>query len=271
MPLIRQLWLLVFGTVLLALGGSVAVHLASTRDVLQTQLQLKNGDSAQSLSIALSQQRGDLTSMELLMSAQFDTGHYRLIRFEDAQGALRFERRMDVGSHRAPDWFVRLARIEATPGSATVSDGWRPLGSITVQSHDAFVHDELWRSTVSSVLWLAFVGLGASLAAWLLVDGIRRPLDAAVVQAQALVDGQFVTVPEPRPPELARLTRAMNTMVGRLKNLFDAQASQVESLRQQAHHDALTGLANRRHFLRQLESSLEREDGPGEGLSLIHI
>lgn len=269
MPLIRQLWLLVFGTVLLALGGSVAVHMASTRDVLQTQLLMKNSDAAQTLSIALSQQHGDMTSMELLMAAQFDTGHYRSVRFEDAQGQVRFERHARTDEHRAPAWFVRMAPIQAPPGSANVSDGWRPLGSITVSSHDAFAHDELWRSTVSSVLWLGFVGLAASLVAWLMVDGIRRPLDAAVHQAQALVDGQFLTLPESRSPELARLTRAMNTMVARLKSLFDAQAAQVESLRQQAHHDPLTGLANRRHFLRQLESALEREDGPGEGGLLL--
>lgn len=269
MSLIRQLWLLVLGTVLLALGGSVAVHLAATRDVLQTQLTLKNNDSAQALAIALSQQRGDMTSMSLLMAAQFDTGHYRSVRFEDAQGAVRFERQSVSDEHRAPGWFVKLARIQATAGTANVSDGWRPLGSISVVSHDAFAQDELWRSTVSSVLWLGFVGLAAGLAAWLLVDGIRRPLDAAVHQAQALVDGQFLTMPESRSPELARLTRAMNTMVSRLKTLFDAQASQVESLRQQAHHDSLTGLANRRHFLRQLESALEREDGAGEGGLLL--
>jgi hypothetical protein len=41
------------------------------------------------------------------------------------------------------------------------------------------------------------------------------PLDQAVRQAQSLVDGEFVTVPEPRVPELQRLTRAMNTMVAR--------------------------------------------------------
>ncbi len=272
MSLIRQLWLLVLATALLALGGSLAVHLAATRDVLATQLALKNSDNAQALSIALSQQHGDVTSMDLLMAAQFDTGHYRQIRFVDEEGNVRFERSAEAGKQRAPAWFRRLARIEAPAGSAAVSDGWHPLGTIDVLSQDAFAHDELWRTALQSLVWLAFVGAVAGLVAWRVVGGIRRPLDAAVRQAQALVDGQFLTVAEPRPPELARLTQAMNTMVGRLKSLFDAQATQVESLRQQAHHDPLTGLANRRHFLHLLESSLEREDGPGEcGLLLLRL
>ena len=72
-------------------------------------------------------------------------------------------------------------------------------------------------------------------------------------------------MPESRVPELQRLTRAMNTMVARLKLIFDAQAAQVESLRRQAHSDPLTGLSNRKHFLGQLGATLQREDGTAEG------
>ena len=114
-------------------------------------------------------------------------------------------------------------------------------------------------------LWLALAGVVGGLVGLVVVRGIRRPLDATVQQAQALIDGGFVTVREPRMPELARLTRAMNLMVTRLKSLFDSQAAQVEALRRQAHHDPLTQLANRRHFLRQLDAALDREDGPAMG------
>ncbi|MES2888630.1 MAG: EAL domain-containing protein, partial [Pseudomonadota bacterium] len=86
------------------------------------------------------------------------------------------------------------------------------------------------------------------------------------------VNGEFVTIPAPRVPELARLTHAMNTMVTRLRLIFDAQTQQVESLRLQANCDALTGLSNRKHFLGQLAASLQREDGPLDGgLVLLRV
>jgi diguanylate cyclase (GGDEF)-like protein len=72
-------------------------------------------------------------------------------------------------------------------------------------------------------------------------------------------------VPEPRVPELRRLTRAMNVMVQRVRVQFEAQAALVESLRLQANCDAVTGLANRQHFIGQLSAALQREDGPTEG------
>ena len=102
-------------------------------------------------------------------------------------------------------------------------------------SQASYAHDELWRSSVASALWLALAGVVGGLVGLVVVRGIRRPLDATVQQAQALMDGGFVTVREPRVPELARLTRAMNLMVTRLKSLFESQAAQVEALRRQAH------------------------------------
>jgi diguanylate cyclase (GGDEF)-like protein len=265
MSLIRQIWLLLLGTLLLALAGSVAVNVLTTRQTLETQLRLKNSDNAQALALALSQQHGDRGRMSLLMSAQFDTGYYRQIRYASGDGGVLFERSASDQRSQAPHWFQSLVPIDSAPGRALVSDGWRALGAVTVVSHASYAYDDLWRSSLESALWLAFAGVVGGLVGLVVVRGIRKPLDAAVQQAQALMDGGFVTVPEPRMPELGRLTRAMNLMVTRLKSLFDSQAAQVEALRRQAHHDPLTQLANRRHFLRQLDAALDREDGPAMG------
>ena len=81
---------------------------------------------------------------------------------------------------------------------------------------------------------------------------ILAPTDAALGQA---------VVTEPRVPELQRLTRAMNTMVARLKIIFEAQAQQVEGLRREALSDPATGLSNRKHFMAQLAGMLHGEDG----------
>jgi diguanylate cyclase (GGDEF)-like protein len=115
------------------------------------------------------------------------------------------------------------------------------------------------------------VGLiGGALAAWGL-RAIRRPLDAAVEQAEALQKGQFVTVAEPKVAELKPLARSMNTMVGRLSTMFDAQAKQVEALRQQAQTDALTGLFNRRQFMLEASQRFESSSGDAQALLLWRV
>ena len=272
MSLIRQVWLLLLGTVLLAFAGSVVVTIGAARDTLQTQLRLKNSDNATSLALALSQQKGDAELTGLVMSAQFDTGFYRQISLLAPDGKVVFSRDAQLAPVHAPHWFVSLLPIESTPGVAQVSDGWREIGKLTVVSHTAYAHDDLWRSGLVSAATLAAVGLLAGLVASAVVARIRRPLDQTVEQAQSIVAGSFVTVAEPRVPELRRVTRAMNTMVARLKLMFEAQTAQVESLRQQANCDALTGLANRKHFMAQLDAQLQREDGASEGgLVLLRV
>lgn len=272
MSLIRQIWLLLAATVLLALAGSVAVSVVSSRETMQTQLRMKNTDNAQSLALALSQHAGEPQVMEMLLAAQFDSGLYRRIEFKPADGSVGFVRRSEPRESRAPDWFTALAPIDSKPGVAQVADGLKTLGAVEVVTHPAYAHDDLWRVTLRSAVLLALVALTAALAATLAVRSIRRPLEATVAQANALVDGRFIRVLEPRVPELQRVAQAMNSMVERLKTLFDAQASQVETLRRQAHCDALTGLANRAQLLAQLASVIDREDGPAEGgLVLLRV
>ncbi len=272
MSLIRQIWLLLLATLLLAFVASVTVNARSARDTLQTQLRLKNSDNATALAQVLSQQKGQRELMELAAAAQFDTGFYRRIRFTGVDGKVVFEREAVAKPLAAPAWFVALLPIELAPGVAQVSDGWRALGSIEVVSQSAYAHDELWHGSVQAAFALAIVGVLAGLLAWLGVGRIRRPLDETVEQAASLQRGEYLTVNEPSVPELRRLARAMNSMVERLRVVFEGQAAQVESLRRQANCDALSGLSNRGHFMAQLGAALQREDGQATGgLVLLRV
>jgi EAL domain-containing protein (putative c-di-GMP-specific phosphodiesterase class I)/GGDEF domain-containing protein len=265
----RQIGLLLVAVIVLATAGAVGVNLLSARDTLEAQLRVKNSDNAQSLALALSQQHGDAQLMELLMSAQFDTGFYRRIRLVRGDGGVAFERQANAAAQRAPAWFVAHWPIESPPGVAQVSDGWRALGRVEVVSHVAYAHDELWRGSVRAALLLSAIGAAALLLAAAGVQRIRRPLDDTVAQARALEAGRYLTVEEPRVPELQRVARAMNTMVRRVKTLFEAQAAQVESLRRQAHEDPLTGLPHRSHFMQRLAGMLHGEHGAAGGVLVL--
>lgn len=274
MSLIRQIWLLLLVTLLMAFFGSFAVWMMSSRGYLETQLRLKNADNAQALALNLSQQRGDRMAIELSLSAMFDTGFYQRITLKDAAGrvVVNREAQTPAAAEQVPSWFVQMMPVASEAGVAQVSDGWRALGSVEVVSHSGFAHAQLWEGAVRTAGWLAILGAASGLVATFGVRGIRRPLDATVDQAQALMERRFITVNEPRVPELARLSHAMNTVVVRLKSQFEEQSSQVEHLRQQAHCDPLTGLSHRRHFMTQLGAMLSHDEGSGAGvLYLIRV
>lgn len=268
MPLIRQVWLLLFAVLALAVGGAVVVNLLSARDTLQDQVRLKNADNAQSLALVLSQQGGDPALIDLVLRAQADTGHYALIRFEGADGGA-VEQRFEAPAGGVPGWLRELLPIASPPGVAQVSDGWKAVGRVQVVTHVDHAHAALWRGGLRSLLWLLLVGAVAALLARAGVRRLQAPLDATVAQAQALAEGRYLTVAEPAVPELRRVSAAMNTMVERVRGLVEAETAQAERWRREAHCDALTGLAHRHHFIEQLAALCTREDGAAGGTLLL--
>jgi len=258
MSLMRRIaWLLVL-MLTLALGGALLVSGGALRELLAQQASIKNADNAQALALAASQQGGDAALIELLMSAQFDTGHYQMLRWTRADGRVAFERQAAQQGGRHPAWLPRWVPIQAEPGLAQLSSGWQQLGKVELASQLSYAYDALWTSLLRVAAWAAVLALAALLAAWALLQRIRRPLDDLARQAHALADGQFLQVQPSGVRELQPLTRALNGMVARIEQLFAAHTEQLGLLRQQAHCDALTGLYLRQHFQAELASALAR-------------
>ncbi len=273
MSLIRRVWLLLLATVLLAFMGSVGVATTSARDLLQMQLRLKNNDNAASLALVLSQQQeGHPERMQLLTSAQFDSGHYQRAQLRSTDGTLVFSREANVRRGSAPAWFASMVPIVSEPGRAQVLNGGRAWGQVELESQVSYVHDVLWSSTLRVAQAMGLAGLLMAGLGWAVVRRIGRPLQTLVAQARSLEQGQFVTAFESRVPELHRLACAMNSLIERLRATSRAQTTQLEVLHRQVNGDALTGLSNRSHFLSQLTASMQREDGPAEGgLVLLRV
>jgi predicted signal transduction protein with EAL and GGDEF domain len=271
MTLIRQVWTMLLGLLLLALLGGVAAHSLMQRQVLLTQLQLRNHDRAMLLALALSQQQGDALRLQRLAAAQFDSGHYRSLRLVGSDGNPIFEREAPTRSGSAPAWFARLLPLSAAPGQAQVSDGGRPVGTLQLAGQADWAVDSLWAGSLGMAGWLALLGAVSVALAALAMHRWRRPLDAAVAQAQALEERRFVLAPEPAVPELRRLTRGMNTLVRRLQSVLEDQAARLEELRVQAHVDPLTGALQRRRFVALLQAVLGAEGQRGAGLLLVRL
>lgn len=265
MPLIRRTGLLLLAIALLGCAGSAVLVATSVRDLLQLQSRVQDRDNAGSLAEALSRQKGDAESMSPLLAAQFDTGNFRRVRLVSADGKVVFSREAEALNAGVPAWFVTVLPIVSQAGTAPVFDGGRAYGEVQIEGQLTHAYDALWSSSMSAAFAMAsamllFAGVGL-----LVLRRVHRPLDAAVAQARALERGEMVVATEPHVPEVRQLTRAMNSLVGRVRASSSAQAAQLAAFHRQANCDALTGLSNRSHFLGQLAAALQREDGPADG------
>ena len=270
MSLFRQLWLAVIVSTLIAFVGSFAVSMMTARQYLEEQLAIKNNDNAASLALSMSQMEKDPVTLELQVAALFDSGQYARIQVRDPEGLTLIEKTSPAVSDDVPAWFARLFPIASRPGSAQISTGWTQFGTVELVSHNRFAYRELWQGGWRLLMWFSLGGVLAGFLGMQILRRIKRPLDAVVGQARAISERRFIRIEEPATPELKSLARAMNVMVGRVKAMFEEEASRLEQVRREATLDPLTGLANRAYFMNRLAIALNDEDAPPRG-SLIML
>jgi diguanylate cyclase (GGDEF)-like protein len=261
MSLIRQLWLAIVIISIIAFGGSFTVSMLTARHYVAQQLQRQSIDTANSLALSMSQQSKDPVTVELQVAALFDGGHYQSIVVTDPFGKTmvdRIQTRTDTTT--VPAWFVSILPIESLPGRAQVTDGWKQFGLVTVISHNRFAYQALWDGLIELAGWFLLAALASGFVGTLLIRNIRRPLEAMVTQAHAIAERRFITIEEPRTPELRSAVRAMNDMVARLRQMFADEAARLEALRHKVNHDEVTGLSNRDYFMAHFREILSGEE-----------
>jgi diguanylate cyclase (GGDEF)-like protein len=274
MSLIKQLWIGIIVLLLLALGGSFIISIMSAKNYLQEQLRVKNMDNATSLALSMSQMEKDPVTLELLISAQFDTGHYEYITLADPQKNILVTRRYEENKNDAqtssvPNWFVRLVSFDAEPGIAQIQDGWKQFGTLTVKSHSRYAWQALWNSTAQLLSWFVVAAILSGVVGTIILKFISSPLNTVIKQAEAIGQRRFVTSDEPKTTEFQRLVRAMNTLSQSVKTMLEKETKQLEKLRRESQLDLLTELPNRNHFLNLLESKLNRDDSDSSGVIAI--
>ncbi len=269
MSLTKQLWLAIAAIMTLAFGISFLVSAWSAKSYLEDQLRLKNIDNANSLALSMSQIEKDPVLIELLLSAQFDIGHYKQIRLTSPSGKVMVERVSDAVADTVPAWFVELIPLHTEPGIAQVQDGWRQYGTLTVLSHNRFAYQALWEGSRRLLGWFLASALLCGAIGTLILRSITRPLGQVVRQAEAIGARRFVTIREPRTREFRSVVRAMNALSGQVRSMLEEESARLEQLRRDAQHDALTGLLNREHFLKKIQFALEDENSAATGALFI--
>lgn len=271
MSMYRQLWLAIILSTLVALIGGLLASTLSSRSYLNEQLRMKNADNATVLALSLSQKNIDSIELELVIAALFDSGHYASIRVTDPAGKKIIERVAAVEKSNVPSWFINSFPIHSTPGQAQISSGWKQLGTVALVTQSGSAYQTLWNSTREMIATLALSGLIAGYLGSLILRRLKQPLRTVIEQANGMSERRFIVTPEPKVPELRQLSTAMNSTVILLKSMFAEEAERLETLRKQANTDPVTGLANRSHFMAQLQVTVEEEEAPPGSLIMVRL
>lgn len=269
MSLMRQLWLAVVVSTILAFAGSLLLSVWSAQGYLTQQLERKNADVANSLALAMTQQSKDPVTVELQVIALFDTGYYQTILVVDPLGKVISQRIQDKSEANIPLWFTQFFPISSKPGLAQVSDGWKQYGTVRVISHTQFAYQALWEQAGKLMLWFLLGGSAVGFVGMIVLRAIGRSLNDVVDQAGAIGERRFVKITEPRTPELRAMARAMNGMVERVRQMYNEAAARLEELLHRVNYDQLTGLPNRDYFMAYFKERLASDEAVRYGVLAV--
>lgn len=269
MSLIRKLWLTTALLMFVIFVGSLLISGLAMRDYVEKHLAMTNMDNAALLASSLAQVTGDEGTIAALLTNRFDTGYYQSIRYIDTSGKVIIEHLGDPHVDGVPGWFLRIFPLRTAPGAAQIQDGSKRYGTLILARNPHYAYRELWSGALHLFAWFIAIAAITGLAATMLLRMLLRPLEGIVRQAEAIGARRFVTAPEPSVPEFRVVTQAMNGLARRIRQMSEDESQRLEALRREAHHDPVTGLLNRAHFMARLVSALGREDEGALGTLVI--
>ncbi len=269
MSLNKKLWLAIAYILILASGGSFTLSTLLSKHYLEEELQVKNIDNATSLALSMSQMQKDPTTIDLLISAQYDSGHYQYIGLFDPNGHVLTERVNTRSKTKAPAWFTKLFAIDTHVGMAEVQNGWSQYATLKLQSDLNSAYDTLWESTLLVALWSLAIGLISCYAGSQILRKIMSPLKDIVNQATAIGEHRFITIEEPKTTEFKAVVSAMNRLSNRIKNTVNEESVRLEKLRYQANYDHISGLMNHSYFMHNMDANIGHEEYFNQGVLIV--
>ena len=259
MTLFKQIAIVVTAVLLAVLVTVTTILFKDATDSIQNRLYEDAQNTAASLSLSLGTAGGDVTTMQTMINATFDSGHFASISLVDVDGKLLYQRTNESEDEsNIPQWFHKLIKIEAPTASANVSAGWQPIGVLNVQSDPDFAYEELYKVLKHLTLILITIFITALIFMYGLLRIVLKPLGQIQKQAEAITRNEFIIQEKlPRTKELRDVVIAMNKMVSKVKKMFEQANEELQKLKENEYTDKVTGLKNRKYFLNKLPEYLK--------------
>ncbi len=270
MTLFRQIAIILSVFLIIILSTVLVLNFQSANDSVQKRLFEDAKNTASSLSLSLGSANGDIAMMSTMINANFDSGNYQFIALEDIQNGILFKREADTKTIDAPQWFIDLIDIKAPIASANVSAGWSPIGILSVQSDVSYAQVQLYFILKNLILSFAIIAVLALGVLYALIHTVLKPLKQVQHQAEAIVRNEFITQSNiPRTKEFKDVVQGMNTMVQKVKVMFDKGNEELKRQKELEYIDPDTKLRNRKYLIDKLPEYLKIDASSKGGIHMM--
>jgi diguanylate cyclase (GGDEF)-like protein len=270
MTLFKQIALMLSIFLLIILATVLILNFQSANKGVQDRLYDDAKNTATSLSLSLGSANGDLSMMSTMINANFDSGNYSLISLVDVENKELYSRKIESDITAVPKWFMSLIELQAPIAHANVSAGWSQVGILSVQSDSTYAYKQLYAILIDLLISFTIIALVGLTTLNLLLHAILKPLKEVQKQAAAITRNEFIIQSKiPYTKELADVVLGMNTMVSKVKAMFDKGNEELKAHKELEYIDQDTQLRNRKYLIDRLPAYLKADASYEGGVNML--
>jgi len=270
MTLFKQIAIILSIFLIIILSTVLVLDFNSSNQSVQNRLFEDAKNTASSLSLSLGSANGDISMMSTMINANFDSGNYQFISLVDIDGNVLFKRESETQNIDVPKWFINTLNIVAPIASANVSAGWSPIGLLNVQSDVSYAYIRLYGILKSLLISFAILTIFGLIVLNLLLHTILKPLKKVQLQAEAVARNEFIIQDKiPYTKEFKDVVIGMNTMVRKVKVMFDKGNEELKKQKELEYIDPTTKLRNRKYLIDKLPEYLKIDAESKGGINIM--
>lgn len=190
----------------------------------------------------------DKVLAETIVNAMFDGGFVSSVVLLDPDGQLLFQKVFHTAQQNVPSWLPAVIHMPPVKVEQELTDGWRILGTLTLEGHEGYAYQHLWNAISRTGLALLAGLLVFTLIITWVCHRLLRPLEQVSLQLTQLRQRQFSGhLPTPWLRELQEVVASINQLISERKRDLLQQRLKITQLGKQdtpPAHQKLAGLTD---------------------------
>ena len=274
MTLFQRIGILISSLLMLLLAAVLTINFINSKNYIEEQLNVNAKNSAVALSVSLAAVMDDKERVKSLIDSVFKHGKYEMIGVEDSHRLPVYRVKKNSSKMQTPEWFKKVIEIDTKTIEVLVSPvDNRPIGFLRVKADSSIGYQQLYELFKYTVVIFILFGLIGLTTLRFVLKVVLKSLDGIRNQAEGILHNRFIIQKElPATTELKDIADVMNSMVKRVKDLFERSSEAMKKNQEILYKDPVTSLFNRRYFQIKLPEYLLANDSRSRGsLVLIRI
>lgn len=176
----------------------------------------------------------DKVLAETIVNAMFDGGFVSSVTLLDPDGQPLFQKVFHTAQQNVPSWLPSVIDMPPVNIEQELTDGWRMLGTLTLEGHTGYAYQHLWNAISRTGLALLAGLLVFTLVISWVCSRLLRPLEQINQQLVKIRKRQFSgSLESPWLQDLKELVISVNQLVSERKRDLLQQRLKVTQLGKQ--------------------------------------